>query len=342
MKNLSILIPSRNEMFLKQTIDDILKNIEADTEIIAVLDGEWANPPVPQNERVNIIYVPEAIGQRAGTNLAAKLAKGKYIMKVDAHCAFDKGFDRKMLEGMEKMGDCTMVPVLRNLWGFDWMCDKCGSRWYQGPTPTRCMKQERSVVPNEDCDSKKFHREITWLTVSPDGGSARKNWKGRYAPQHSSFCFDSEPHFQYFGAYDKRPEVLKMKEETGGFTETMGLQGSCWMLPRKTYLDYIPFRERFGSWGNEGIEMACRAWLSGERVICNHNTWYGHLFRTQGGDFNFPYPQSGRGVHDTKKLVWESIVKKELPNQIHSVDWLVEKFSPVYGWSDEDIKRIKN
>jgi hypothetical protein len=29
-------------MFLKQTIEDALKNIEAETEIIAVLDGQWA------------------------------------------------------------------------------------------------------------------------------------------------------------------------------------------------------------------------------------------------------------------------------------------------------------
>ena len=30
-------------MFLKRTIEDILKHREADTEVIAVLDGEWAD-----------------------------------------------------------------------------------------------------------------------------------------------------------------------------------------------------------------------------------------------------------------------------------------------------------
>ena len=83
MKDLSVLIPSRNEMFLARTIQDILEHIEADTEIIATLDGAWANPPIPQHERVNIIYVPEAVGQRSATNLAAKLAQGKYVMKVN-------------------------------------------------------------------------------------------------------------------------------------------------------------------------------------------------------------------------------------------------------------------
>jgi hypothetical protein len=40
-KDLSILIPARNEMFLKNTVEDALKNSEADTEIIVALDGAW-------------------------------------------------------------------------------------------------------------------------------------------------------------------------------------------------------------------------------------------------------------------------------------------------------------
>ena len=51
MKALSILIPSRNEMFLERTIEDILENIEADTEVITVLDGNWTKHPISQNER---------------------------------------------------------------------------------------------------------------------------------------------------------------------------------------------------------------------------------------------------------------------------------------------------
>lgn len=31
---------------------------------------------------------------RAATNYAARLASGRYFMKVDAHCAFDEGFDQ--------------------------------------------------------------------------------------------------------------------------------------------------------------------------------------------------------------------------------------------------------
>ncbi|KKT81560.1 MAG: hypothetical protein UW80_C0049G0008, partial [Microgenomates group bacterium GW2011_GWC1_44_9] len=66
--DLSILIPSRNEMFLSRTIEDILANIEANTEIIVGLDGLWAEPPIKDNPRVTIFHVSEPIGQRAMTN----------------------------------------------------------------------------------------------------------------------------------------------------------------------------------------------------------------------------------------------------------------------------------
>src|SRR3990172_1172829 len=152
MKDLSILIPARNEMFLSRTIEDILQNIEADTEVIVVLDGQWADPPIKDHERVNIIYLPEPIGQRAATNLACKIAKGKFVMKVDAHCSFDKGFDRKMIEKMQD--NWTMVPTMRNLWAFDWKCYHCGWKKYQGPTPTKC----------EQCGkTDNIRRKMMWI-----------------------------------------------------------------------------------------------------------------------------------------------------------------------------------
>src|SRR3972149_9413036 len=113
---LSILIPSRNEEFLARTIQDILENMSDQTEIIALRDGAWADPAISQHPRVNVIYLPESIGQRAATNLACKLSKAKYVAKVDAHTSYDKGFDRKMIEAFKETGDnVVMAPTMRNL-----------------------------------------------------------------------------------------------------------------------------------------------------------------------------------------------------------------------------------
>ena len=112
MAELSVIIPARNEIFLQKTIENILENIEADTEIIAVCDGYWPDPPVRDHERVNIIHFTKPVGQRAATNAGARLSQAKYVMKCDAHCAFDKGFDRKLIADCQP--DWTMVPNVQS------------------------------------------------------------------------------------------------------------------------------------------------------------------------------------------------------------------------------------
>lgn len=315
--DLSILIPARNEIFLARTIQDILEHAEADTEIIAVLDGAWADPGVPQHDRVTLLYIPESVGQRAATNLAARLARGRYLMKLDAHCAFDQGFDRVMLAGFAELGDeVTMVPVMRNLWAFDWKCYRCGWKTYQGPTPKQCGQCGRG---------DKIRRKMVWI--------------GKHNPQSWSYSFDSRPHFQYFEDYKHRPGVRDEARRTG-WSETMSLQGSCFMASRERYWELNLCDESLGSWGNQGIEVACKTWLSGGRVLVNHRTWYAHLFRTKG-DFAFPYPQSGRAVQQTKRRTWDFFLDGTWDKQVHPVSWLVEKFWPVPGWDEAALAALR-
>ncbi|KKR28420.1 MAG: hypothetical protein UT61_C0050G0004 [Candidatus Woesebacteria bacterium GW2011_GWA1_39_8] len=325
-KELSILIPSRNEMFLARTIEDILQHIESDTEVIALLDGAWADPPIPQDDRVNVVYVPEAVGQRAGANIACKLSRAKYVMKVDAHCAFDQGFDRKMLEAYKETGDdVTMVPTMRNLWAFDWKCMKCGKKWYQGPTPTKCAETDFKGT-GKPCDGKDFKRKMMWI--------------GKERPQSNSYSFDAEPHFQYFNEYCRRPEYKK-DLETKGITESMSLQGSAFMCTRDKWWELELSDEKLGNWGNQGIEVAAKTWLSGGRVLVNHKTWYAHMFRTQGGDFGFPWPNSGKDTQKTKENVKNLFWENKWPKQKYPLSWLIEKFWPVPGWTEENLNKLR-
>jgi hypothetical protein len=114
------------------------------------------------------------------------------------------------------------------------------------------------------------------------------------------------------------------------------------MSTREKYWELGLSGEEFGSWGNQGIEVACKTWLSGGRVLVYHKTWYAHMFRTQGGDFSFPYHQSGRGVQKTKQKVWEFFTDGKWNKQIHPVSWLVEKFWPVPGWTEEALRKLKD
>lgn len=319
-KDLSILIPARNEMFLAKTIEDILSNIEADTEIITVLDGEWADPAIPQNDRVNVIYISKSIGQRAATNMACRLSQAKYVMKVDAHCKFDKGFDRKLIEVMQD--DWTIAPAMYNLWAFDWVCPD-GHRRYQSPSG-----------PCREC-GKPTEMEITWRVDADKDSTARKEWKGSKSPFNTSYCFNMEPKFKYFREYRRRPEGQ------GPLSESMSLQGSCFMITREKYWDLNICDETLGSWGSQGIEVACKTWLSGGKVMILHDTWYAHLFRTQGGDFAFPYPQDEAKIQAAKDKTKDLFFNNKWDKSVHPLSWLIEKFWPIPGWTQSDLDSLK-
>lgn len=305
---LSILIPARNEEWLARTVQDILAHRKGATEIIIGLDGEWANPTVNQHPDVTVVYYGASIGQRAMTNQLCKLSKAKYVMKADAHTAWDEGFDVKMIEMFEKEGDNIVgVPTMRNLHAFDWLC-KNGHRRYQSPSGV-CKECGEPTI-----------KDVVW--------NPKPN------PQSTSYCFDPEPHFQYFNDYKAK--------QVGDYVETMSLQGSAFMLTREKYWELNICDESFGSWGSQGIEVAVKMWTSGGRVLVNKKTWYAHLFRTQGGDFSFPYKLNQSDVNKAKSLAKARFLGNSWGDkQIYPISWLIEKFSPVYKWTEKDLLDLK-
>lgn len=303
-KDMSILIPARNEMFLKQTIENIVANIEADTEVIAVADGCWPDPPLVDHPRVMLVHHTVSIGQRAATNEAARISRAKYVLKCDAHCAFDKGFDVKLMAPYEsgELGmDATTIPRMYNLHAFDWQCAACGERTYQGPKPAKCAK----------CG----HRDHAMAIV----------WQPRLSRKTDFARFDHTLHFQYWREYDKRPAAK------GDIADVMCCVGAGWMLPRERYWEIGGMDEAHGSWGQMGVELACKSWLSGGRQVVNKRTWFAHMFRTQQG-FGFPYPNPGI---DTARAHSRSLwFDGKWPGAKRPLAWMLEKFAPVPDWHD--------
>lgn len=296
MRDLSILIPARNEEWLAKTIEDILSNIEANTEVITVIDGGLPVTPIAQHERVTVVILPESIGQRAATNMACRLSTAKFVIKCDAHCAFDKGFDRKLIEDMND--NWTVVPAMRNLHVFDWVCE-CGYRQYQGPT-----------IPCPKC-GKTMTRDIKWYA--------------KPSPLSTSYRVNNQLEFQYWGEYKTK--------QIGDIVDTMSLQGSCFMCSREKYWERELCDESWGSWGGQGAEISLKTWLSGGEVKCNKKTWYAHLFRTQGGDFSFPYPNPGNEQRSAKNKLREVFLNDKWGKAKHKLQWLIDKFAPVPDWT---------
>ena len=106
---LSILIPSCNEPFLQKTLDSIFEAAEEEIEVIVFLDRYWPTTPLKKDKRLTLIHCSSYVGMRPAINKAFKISTGKYIMKCDGHCFFDKGFDVKLKADCEE--NWLVVPA---------------------------------------------------------------------------------------------------------------------------------------------------------------------------------------------------------------------------------------
>jgi len=109
----SIIIPSRNERFLPETVNDLLAKAEGQIEVIVVLEGYWPDPLPSDDPRVVYIHHSAPKGMRAALNAGVDVARGEFVMKLDAHCMFAEGFDVALAK------DCrdnwVMVPTRKRL-----------------------------------------------------------------------------------------------------------------------------------------------------------------------------------------------------------------------------------
>ncbi len=295
--DLSVIIPARKEEWLNLTVQDVLTHSTADTEVIVVLDTAWPATPLPQHDRLTVLYEPQVVGQRAAYNLGARLSTSTYVAKLDAHCSVAPGWDTALIEAAKTLGPNTIqVPSQRNLHVYDWVCNACGWTCYQ------CGLRQCKA-----CQSTDLRRDVVW---EPKPGV--NTWKWR---------FDSELHFQY---WNKGPKT--------DFVETMSCLGACWFM-RKDMHDAIGgLDEGHGSWGAVGTEIGCKAWLSGGRLVTNRKTWFAHFFRVGGQGFPYEIHHSEQeAARVYSRNLWRS---NGWSGQIYPLRWLVDKFWPVPGWTE--------
>jgi len=314
--DLTVIIPGNNEEFMRRTTEDVLAKMRADTEVVLICDGGWPDPAVDSHPKVKVIHTCEAVGQRAATNLGASISRAKYIMKLDAHCAVDEGFDAKMIEDMQP--DWTMIPTMYRLHAFDWTCNNCGHGEYQGSKPQVC----------ENCGKDDMFRKIIWEPRQGVGPS--EAWR-----------FDRTMHMQYWYSYSKRPEVIEQKKT--GVIETMSCVGCCFLMDRERFWHLGGMDEGHGSWGQYGTELACKAWLSGGKMVTSTRTWFAHLFRTGNfskyGESTFPYPISGSDQEAARKYSRDLWLNDKWPLAVRPLSWLVDRFAPTPDWHPEKKKR---
>jgi len=107
----SVIIPSCRELFLAPTVKDVLDKARGDVEVIVHLDGYWPDPPLPEDPRLMLVHSGVQLGMRPGINRAVAASSGEYLMKLDAHCMVDEGFDEVL---KADCGDDWIVVPRRN------------------------------------------------------------------------------------------------------------------------------------------------------------------------------------------------------------------------------------
>lgn len=292
---LSVLIPARDEKYLKPTIESTLAAARGEIEIIAVLDGYWPEPPISDDPRVTLIHNMEAIGQRPAVNQAARVAKGKYILKTDGHSMFDEGFDVKLAADCEY--DWTVIPRMYNLDVEKWQ-----------------PKTQKKT-------------DFMWIN-SPENGLQDKPFRSLY--------YDGKMARKYpecYNAYKKNPIFQ------GDICDTMSAIGACWFMHKDRFWELEGMDEAHGHWGQVGVEVALKAWLSGGRHVVNKKTWFAHYFR---GHVGFPWPASGRQHEAARKYSREFWMSNKWHLQAPGRDiyWLVKKFAPLPNWKDNGKAKL--
>lgn len=273
---LSVIIPSRNEQgYLEKTIESVMENAEGEIEIIVVLDGWVPNPAiqVPVDSRRQILWIhnPEHIGQRQAINQAARVAKGEYVMKLDAHCAVAKGFDTILARDCEY--DMTMIPRMYNLDVVSWQ--------------------------------PKLHKRTDYMYIGMVDGHLRAQY------------------------YDRQPDNDKPIDDA------MCCMGPGFFMHKARFWELGGCMEEHGGWGQQGIEEAAKAWLSGGRMVVNKNTWFAHWFRggavPEGHKKGFPYKMRQHDVNIARNYSNDLWLNNKWPKQVRTFQWLIDKFNPP-GW----------
>lgn len=103
----TVIIPAVEEdrEYLERTIKSVKDNALGSIEVIVVADG-WTGTN-------GELSYPKRIGLRKAMNLAAEKAKGKYLVKLDGHCAMSPEWDNRLKVACK--GKMITVPAIDHL-----------------------------------------------------------------------------------------------------------------------------------------------------------------------------------------------------------------------------------
>lgn len=131
---------------------------------------------------------------------------------------------------------------------------------------------------------------------------------------------------EYYQKPHKQPKNGKLIDDI------MCCMGPAFFLNREYFWETGGCDETHGGWGQQGIEVACKAWLSGGRLVVNKKTWFAHWFR---GHIGFPYTLSGKAVDSARKYSKDLWLNDKWDKAVRPFQFMLDKFNPP-GWEQTE------
>ena len=237
----SVVIPARNEPFLQKTIQDLLSKARGAIEIIVVLDGYWMKAEeVVLDKRVTYFHYGDARGMRNAINKAVAISHGEYILKSDAHCMFDEGFDLKLKADVQEYSENVELQSATR------------DNWIVIPRRLRLDAEHWCI---DETTKDKPPVDYEFLSSMEYNGAKGNIWNERTVERldKPQFLIDETPSFQGSCYFCTRNHFVN---SLGGLSEV-----------------------GYGSFVREAQEIGLKTFMSGGRVLVNKKTWYAHLHK---------------------------------------------------------------
>ena len=300
---ISVIIPSRTEQFLTKTVKDILAKARGLIEIIVTLDGYWQKPEeIVDDPRVIYLHYGRPWGMRNAINSAVAVSHGQYLLKSDAHCMYEAGFDVKLKDDIIIYQNKLDIPVTNtDISKYD--------HWIVIPRRLRLDAENWTFT-----DPQKLPIDYEYLS-SPAGNGAKGN------------------------KWDERTQE-RLNDPRYLIDETLSFQGSCWFMPRSHY-DWLGGMSEigYGNFVREAQEIGLKTWLGGGKVYTNKKTWYAHLHK--GPKYGRGYYIDKLKMIAGNEYCDDFWFHNRWEGAIHDMAWLIERFMPVPTWTPELIEQVR-
>lgn len=322
MIDLSVVIPNRNSPFTTKTIEDVLKNAGCSVEVIVNVDEEWPIPLVV-DEHVHYLHPSSPIGLRQGINNCVAMAKGKYIMKTDDHCAFGPDFGRILIENHQE--NWVQIPRRYALDAENWKIEERTDDKY--PIDYMYLDFPRKGKEHDD-----GMHGVPW--------TARRDERiSDYTMQGYNVVDFKGPEVELTPAGSKEVKLTNMSKYD--IDDTPSMQGSCYFMTRKYFTDFLEglHEAGYGQFAQEAQEIGFKTWLGGGAVKVNKKTWYAHLHK--GNRYGRMYKFPG-GTPEASNWSAEHWLNDREPNMAHTFEWFIdEKFPGMPSWPADWKQQIK-